>query len=71
MKKLSFFFTNVFVLLLSTVVASKAQEAVKDTSYWKKASQFGLNLSQGSFSGSWQGGGVNNISLGLYLNSKG
>ncbi|MFN8345441.1 MAG: DUF3078 domain-containing protein [Spirosomataceae bacterium] len=51
--------------------ASLAQEAVKDTSYWKKASQFGLNLSQGTFSGSWQGGGINNIALGIYLNSKG
>jgi hypothetical protein len=48
-----------------------AQEAVKDTSYWKKKSQFGVNLSQGTFSDSWQGGGVNNIALGVYLNSKG
>ncbi|MFN4145051.1 MAG: DUF3078 domain-containing protein [Runella sp.] len=48
-----------------------AQEAVKDTSYWKKASQFGANISQGTFSDGWQGGGINNIALGIYLNSKG
>jgi len=59
------------VFLVQTTLTALAQEAVKDTSYWKKASQFGLNLSQGTFSGSWQGGGVNNIALGIYLNSKG
>ncbi|MCP1386046.1 DUF3078 domain-containing protein [Runella salmonicolor] len=52
-------------------LASLAQEAPKDTSYWKKASKFGLNLSQGTFNDGWQGGGLNNIALGVYLNSKG
>ncbi len=70
MKKvfISFFIVS---LLLQATFTALAQEAIKDTSYWKKASQFGLNLSQGTFSGSWQGGGVNNIALGIYLNSKG
>lgn len=52
-------------------LTASAQEAVKDTSYWKKASKFGLNLSQGTFNESWQGGGLTNIALGVYLNSKG
>lgn len=70
MKKISFWVTT-FIAVIFVNLFSIAQEAVKDTSYWKKASQFGLNLSQGTFSGSWQGGGVNNIALGIYLNSKG
>lgn len=70
MKKIVTVFT---LCALITIIgfSSYAQEAAKDTSYWKTASQFGVNLSQGSFSGSWQGGGVNNIALGVYLNSKG
>jgi hypothetical protein len=64
--------TSIGISLLFTLSAM-AQEAVavKDTSYWKKASQFGLNLSQGTFSESWTGGGVSNIAFGLFLNSKG
>jgi hypothetical protein len=69
--KILFFGVSTFITLILSNLSSIAQEAVKDTSYWKKASQFGLNLSQGTFSGSWQGGGVNNISTGIYLNSKG
>lgn len=67
MKKVS---TLVLMMALTTL-GTWAQEAVKDTSYWKKKSQFGVNLSQGTFSNSWQGGGINNIALGIYLNSKG
>lgn len=48
---------SLFFVVCFFVKVTFAQEAVKDTSYWKKASQFGLNLSQGAFSGSWQGGG--------------
>lgn len=62
-------FTLCFACLFS--LNASAQEALKDTSYWKKASKFGLNLSQGTFNESWQGGGLTNIALGVYLNSKG
>jgi len=55
MKKVFISFFIVSFLVQATFTAL-AQEAIKDTSYWKKASQFGLNLSQGTFSGSWQGG---------------
>lgn len=68
-KPLCCILTLCFVGLFSLTVSS--QEAIKDTSYWKKASKFGLNLSQGTFNESWQGGGLNNIALGVYLNSKG
>ncbi|PZX53811.1 Protein of unknown function (DUF3078) [Algoriphagus ratkowskyi] len=42
----------------------------KDTSYWLKETQGGLNLNQASFSGNWQGGGVNSVALGVYLNGR-
>lgn len=69
MKKTTF----IYFFILFVIAQAQAQQAAapKDTSYWKKASQFGINLSQGTFSGSWQGGGINNIALGLFLNSKG
>mgnify|MGYP001810426836 CR=1 FL=1 len=67
--KLSFIYLLGLLWICSFEASS--QEALKDTSYWKKASKFGLNLSQGTFSESWQGGGINNIALGVYLNSKG
>jgi Protein of unknown function (DUF3078) len=57
--------------LFTVVITTQAQEVKKDTSYWVKASKFGINLSQGTFSDSWQGGGLNNVALGLFLNSKG
>lgn len=63
--------STLVVMMALTTLGAWAQEAVKDTSYWKKKSQFGVNLSQGTFSNSWQGGGINNIALGVYLNSKG
>lgn len=67
MKKWTFVLVTLFAS--ANTFMSIAQEAVKDTS-WKKSSQFGLNLSQGTFSGSWQGGGITNISLGVYFNTK-
>ncbi|SDM80386.1 DUF3078 domain-containing protein [Siphonobacter aquaeclarae] len=61
--------------ILSLVAASLAtiavaQEMPKDTTYWKKKKEFGLNFNQGSFSNSWQGGGVNNYGFGSFFNAK-
>ncbi len=42
----------------------------RDTTYWKKSGQMGVNLNQGSFSDNWTGGGVNSIALGLVLNAR-
>jgi hypothetical protein len=66
----------IFISLLLSVsmLTAYSQEtitaAVKDTSYWKKASQFGINFNQGSFSDTWQGGAVNNFAVGVTLTSK-
>ncbi|MEZ4900674.1 MAG: DUF3078 domain-containing protein [Spirosomataceae bacterium] len=63
---------QLLTLFLSSFIAISlsAQEAVKDTSYWKKASQFGINFNQGSFSSNWAGGGVNSVALGVIYNGK-
>ena len=62
-----------FVALVLNATAQDATLAAvkKDTSYWKKASNFGINFSQGSFSESWVGGAINNFAVGLLLTSKG
>ena len=48
------------------VVAKK--QAVRDSS-WKRKTEFGANLNQGTFSSNWTGGGVNSIALGLFFNA--
>jgi hypothetical protein len=42
----------------------------KDTTYWKKTTEIGLNLNQGSFSDNWTGGGVSSIAIGSFFNMK-
>lgn len=69
MRKVVFTIITLFALTF-ILKPTMAQEAVKDTSYWKKKSQFGLNLNQGSFS-NFVAGGVNSIAVGAILNSKG
>ncbi|MDP5139976.1 MAG: DUF3078 domain-containing protein, partial [Spirosomaceae bacterium] len=39
--------------------------------YWEKNSQLGINFAQASFNDAWQGGGVNNIAIGLLYNAYG
>jgi hypothetical protein len=66
----------IFTLFLSILFFGQAfaQEdtllTAQDTSYWLKEIQGGLNLNQASFSGNWQGGGVNSVALGFYLNGR-
>jgi hypothetical protein len=48
-----------------------AQEAKKDTSYWKKKTQFGANFNSGGFSGAWSAGGQKSIGVNFFLNTKG
>lgn len=38
--------------------------------WWDKNSQLGINFSQASFNDAWQGGGINNLALGLLINGK-
>lgn len=42
----------------------------KDTTYWRKTTEIGLNLNQGSFSSNWTGGGVSSIAIGSFFNLK-
>lgn len=66
------------IILFFAVVAQtvKAQvpdvaaltKAVKDTT-WQAKTEFGINFNQGSFNTAWTGGGVNSISLGVFLNA--
>jgi hypothetical protein len=57
------------LLLASALIAGTtfAQEAKKDTSYWKKSGSFNLNASQTQLS-NWQGGGQNNIAINSVFN---
>lgn len=47
-----------------------AQEVKKDTSYWKKSSQFGANFSNAGFS-DWAAGGQNATGFNIFFNTKG
>ena len=47
-----------------------AQEVAKDTSYWKKSSQFGANFSNAGFS-DWVAGGQNATGFNVFFNTKG
>lgn len=51
--------------LLGVSMVCSASE--KDTSYWTKSFDFGINFNQAQFSPNWKGGGQNNISLGTNL----
>lgn len=44
--------------------------AQTDTTYWRKSFSAGANVNQASFSSNWRAGGVNSVSLGLFLNAK-
>lgn len=58
-----------FALLFS--INLFAQEVKKDTSYWKKKTQFGANLNQAGFSDSWAPGGASSYGINLFFNKKG
>ena len=57
------------LLLTSALIAGAAfaQEAKKDTSYWKKSGFFGLNASQTAVS-DWNGGGQDNVAINAIFN---
>ncbi|SFT47688.1 Protein of unknown function [Algoriphagus locisalis] len=69
MKRISTLF--LFILFCGQLFAQEDSTLVaKDTSYWLKEIGGGLNLNQAAFSGNWQGGGVNSVALGVYLNGR-
>ena len=65
-----------FLLFAGVAFAAQAQEevvlATKEDSlrvgYWEKNAQLAVNFAQASFNDSWQGGGVNNFSIGALYN---
>ncbi|WP_439489427.1 DUF3078 domain-containing protein [Algoriphagus sp.] len=69
MKRIS---TFLLLILFSGQLFAQEDDALipSDTSYWLKEIGGGLNLNQAAFSGNWQGGGVNSIALGFYLNGR-
>jgi hypothetical protein len=67
MKKKS---TFLMLLVLFCTAQLKAQEAKKDTSYWKKSTQFGANFSNAGFN-NWTAGGQNATGFNIFFNTKG
>ena len=67
MKKQLPLFTTIILLVSSNLYA---QEAKKDTSYWKKSSQFGANFSNAQFS-NFVAGGQNATGFNVFFNTKG
>jgi hypothetical protein len=60
------------LIIIALLISSNlyAQEAAKDTSYWKKSSQFGANFSNAGFS-DWVAGGQNATGFNVFFNTKG
>jgi len=56
--------------ILIKPIKSIAPKLSLDVNYWKHWTKFGLNANQASFSDSWNGGGVNSISVGATANHK-
>ena len=67
MKKQLPLFITIILLVSSNLYA---QEAKKDTSYWKKSSQFGANFSNAQFS-NFVAGGQNATGFNVFFNTKG
>lgn len=65
-KKISLFIVT--ALLISPNLL--AQEVAKDTSYWKKKTQIGVNFSQAGFQ-NWAPGGQTSYGLNMFYNVKG
>lgn len=67
------------VLFLFTFIAMQSAFAQKEVlknkedslrvGWWERKTQLGFNVSGAAFNKSWQGGGVNNLSLGTYFNN--
>jgi hypothetical protein len=62
------------LLICSSAFAQKPElKTLADSleyGWWDRNTQLGVNFAQASFNDSWQGGGVNNVALGLLLNHK-
>lgn len=64
------FFTTCCLLVTSFLLAQNADSVtIKGPIKWKHNVQMGLNITQSSFSSNWQGGGVNSLAIGGFLNA--
>lgn len=68
---MAFSCTTVFAQDVLTITDAKNMEDSLKVGYWEKNSQLGINFAQASFNDAWQGGGVNNIAIGLLYNAYG
>ena len=69
MKKTSFLFT-ITAFLFSTHLFAQEVAVKKDTSYWKKTKQFGLNINEGGVNNNYSAGGQNSIGINSFFNAK-
>lgn len=58
---------TLFLISLLGIVSPRAQETIKDTSYWKLSGITGVNFSQTALV-NWVAGGENSVATNLYLN---
>jgi hypothetical protein len=68
MKKHVSLFVVVALLITSNLFA---QEAKKDTSYWKKKTQFGFTINEGGVNNDFAAGGQNSFGINAFFNTKG
>lgn len=71
---------SILLLLVFSAVTAQEKESISSATnkadslrigWWEKNSQLGINFAQASFNDAWQGGGINNIALGILYNAKG
>lgn len=58
-----------FTALTFAQEAPKTREDSLRVGWWSRTTQLGVNFTGAAFSKSWQGGGVNNLTLGGYFNN--
>lgn len=56
---------------ITDIAEAKTKADSLQVGYWEKNSQLGINFAQASFNDAWQGGGTNNIAIGLLYNARG
>jgi hypothetical protein len=65
-----FFLLTATALLISTHFFAQDAVVKKDTSYWKKTKQFGININEGGVNNNYSAGGQNSIGINLFFNAK-
>ncbi len=65
-----FFLFTATALFISTHLLAQDIAVKKDTSYWKKTKQFGLNINEGGVNNSYAAGGQNSIGINVFFNAK-